>query len=138
MKKVILSIFSVAALSTATLFAPVQTGKLVCGRTHHLEKTRSTADFDAIIRENKKVVVDFYAEWCGPCKKLSPVIDALSKEMNDVVFLKINVDQHEGLSNKFGISGIPTLILFKDGQKVGQTGAKTKDQLKSYIQATLK
>ena len=86
--------------------------------------------------EQKKqgnLVIDFYAPWCGPCKGLKPVIDALAKEYGDkVAFVKIDIDQHKGLAG--GIRSIPTLHLYQNGQKVQQAiGGKTKDELRSII-----
>ena len=70
-----------------------------------------------VVNSNKPVVVDFWAEWCGPCKALSPILDEVSKEMGEkATIVKLNVDSESNLAQKFGIRGIPTLIFFKDGQ----------------------
>lgn len=76
---------------------------------------------DQVLQENKYVVVDFYADWCGPCKALAPIIDDISKELNDVTFIKVNVDHAEELKENFKISSIPTLIYFKNGQETNKT-----------------
>lgn len=68
-------------------------------------------DFDSLIKEGI-VVVDFYAEWCGPCKMLAPILDDIS---NEYKVIKINVDEHQELAMKFGIMSIPTVIIYKEG-----------------------
>ncbi|MBU1200962.1 MAG: thioredoxin [Nanoarchaeota archaeon] len=86
-----------------------------------------------------KVVVDFWAEWCGPCKMLGPIFESLSAEMKGVKFAKVNVDENEELSTKYGIRGIPTMILFKDGKEVSKlVGALPKESLKKKIEELFK
>ena len=75
---------------------------------------------DAVAVPEKPLVVDFWASWCGPCKMLSPVIDALSEEMTDVTFYKVNVDDERALASHFGVSSIPTVVMIKDKQIVNQ------------------
>ncbi len=75
---------------------------------------------EAISAPGKLLVVDFWASWCGPCKMLSPVIDALSEEMTDVTFYKVNVDEERVLASEFGVSSIPTVVMIKDKQIVNQ------------------
>jgi thioredoxin 1 len=81
------------------------------------------------------VVVDFWAEWCGPCKAIAPILDELAEKYGDKVkFLKLNVDQNPTTPPKFGVRGIPTLILFMDGQvKATQVGLSSKADLISFI-----
>lgn len=81
----------------------------------HLENTQ---DFDSIIKENKRVLVDFYATWCGPCRMLSPVLEEVSKDLPEITILKVNVDEHQSLASMFGITAIPTMIEFKEGNRV--------------------
>ena len=77
----------------------------------------SDASFETdVLKSDKPVLVDFWAEWCGPCKMIAPILDEVSKDYSDKVQIaKINVDENTGVPAKFGIRGIPTLILFKNG-----------------------
>lgn len=78
-------------------------------------------EFNDIIQNGHKlVVVDFFAEWCMPCVIMSPIIEDLSKEMKDVKFVKLNVDDNSKISGKYKVLSIPTLIIFKDGKEVGR------------------
>lgn len=78
--------------------------------------------------------VDFYADWCGPCKMLAPFVEEASEEITDVKFLKVNVDTDEDLAREFGVMSIPTLLMFKDGQLVAkELGFKPLNQLILFI-----
>jgi thioredoxin 1 len=92
-----------------------------------------------VIDSTLPVLVDFWAEWCGPCKMLSPVLDELSTEMADKVRIaKVNVDENRDLATQFSIRSIPCLLVFKDGQVKGQmVGAMSKVQLKDKLSAYL-
>ena len=83
--------------------------------------------------------IDFYADWCGPCKQAAPVIDELAKEYKGkIVVGKVNVDENQQTAGKFGIMSIPTLILFKDGKPVSNVvGFRPKDELKKSLDAAL-
>lgn len=80
-----------------------------------------TANFDQeVLQSDKPVLVDFWAEWCGPCKALAPVLDEIAQEVDGKAsVVKVNVDQAQDLAQKYGIRGIPTLIFFKDGEVKG-------------------
>jgi thioredoxin 1 len=98
------------------------------------------ADFEnVVLKSTKPVLVDFWAAWCGPCRMLAPIIEELANEYSDKIdFVKINVDDNPLTPQKYGIRGIPTLILFKDGQAVNTTvGAlpkgKIEEMIKKYI-----
>lgn len=81
-----------------------------------------------------KVLVDFFANWCGPCKMLSPILEELSEERSEFKIIKINVDECESLSRQFGVMSIPTLILFKDGKEIDKKiGFMSKDDLNEWI-----
>lgn len=90
-------------------------------------------EFDEAIKTGK-VLVDCYAEWCGPCKMLSPVIDELSEELNDVNFYKLNVDESDEVVRKYSVMSIPALLIFEDGElKNISVGFKNKDQVKELL-----
>ncbi len=91
----------------------------------HLDKE----DFNDLIKEGFHLV-DFYAEWCGPCRMLAPILE----EIKDIDIIKVDVDKHPSLAQKYGVMSIPTLIFFKDGEIVSQTlGFHTKEELDEMI-----
>lgn len=80
------------------------------------------------------VLVDCWAEWCGPCRMIAPILDELSREMTDVSICKLNVDENQSTAQKLGITSIPTLLLYKDGKLVDKMiGAMPKPQIKKFI-----
>lgn len=91
-------------------------------------------NIDEMISKNKKVVIDCYADWCGPCKMLSPIIDEFAKENENINFYKINVDDNEATVSKYRIMSIPTLLIFEDS-KLTQTlvGFHSKEELNEMI-----
>ena len=100
--------------------------------------TIDEANFEAEVTQSEKpVLVDFWAEWCGPCKMISPVLDEIAKEKGDTIKVgKVNVDQNQNLSFKFNVRAIPTLLFFKNGQVVDQvTGMTSKKDLLGRIEA---
>ncbi len=100
----------------------------------------TAATFDSIISDsNKPVLVDFWASWCGPCRALSPTVEALGEEMADrMTVYKCNVDDEADLANRFHIVSIPTLILFRDGKPVHTiVGNIQKPALKAELEANL-
>lgn len=96
-------------------------------------------DFDDIVINNEGVtLVDFWAKWCGPCKMLAPVLEAVETELEQVKFVKVDVDENEELADKYQISTIPTLLIFKDGKVVDTlVGFMPKDILKTKISNNL-
>tara|TARA_B100000965_G_scaffold371035_1_gene359616 strand:- start:328 stop:648 length:321 start_codon:yes stop_codon:yes gene_type:complete len=92
-----------------------------------------------VIKSNKPTVVDFWAEWCGPCKQIGPVLEEISDEMKDqVVIAKHNIDQEPNTPTKYGIKGIPTMLLFKGGElKATKVGATTKTNIISWIKENI-
>ncbi len=98
------------------------------------------ATFDAEVRKSTiPVVVDFWAEWCGPCKQIGPALEELSAQYEGKVkIVKVNVDENPDLPAQMGVRGIPTLFLFKDGQVVSnKVGAAPKAALQNWIQASI-
>ncbi|MCE9598088.1 MAG: thioredoxin [Spirochaetia bacterium] len=80
------------------------------------------------------VLVDFWAEWCGPCRMVAPIVEELAGEMPNVKFGKVNVDENQGIAQTLGITAIPTLVLYKNGQPIDRVvGLLPKPQLKNFI-----
>ena len=91
-------------------------------------------NFDSVKQSEKAVLLDFYADWCGPCRMVSPIIDEIAEEREDLFVGKINVDEQPELAMEFGIVSIPTLVVMKNGevaQKV--TGARPKAQILAMV-----
>jgi len=97
--------------------------------------TATKETFNDIIKGDKPVLVDFHAEWCGPCKMMKPVLEELRQLMgDDIRILKIDVDKNNALASSLNISGVPTLMLFKKGQTLWrQSGVQSAKQLQSII-----
>ena len=91
-------------------------------------------NFENLLKENKVLITDFWAEWCGPCKQIGPALEEISNEMTNVIIGKHNIDEAPNYAVKFGVRGIPTMILFVDGkQKSVKVGATTKSNIVSWI-----
>lgn len=101
-------------------------------------KIVNKAEFDVIVKSGV-VLVDFYADWCGPCKMIAPVLEELSATYaGKATIIKVNVDEEQGIAQRYGVMSIPTLILFKDGEKVKQVvGFQPKPQLAALLDSAL-
>ena len=100
----------------------------------------TTSTFDETVgASNVPVVVDFWAEWCGPCKMVAPILDEIATENADqMTIAKLNVDDHREATEKFNIRGIPTLILFKNGEpEATKVGALSKSQLAAFLDSNI-
>lgn len=87
-------------------------------------------NFEEIKSSEKPVLIDFYANWCGPCKMLSPIIDEIAEERDDIIVGKINVDSEPELAERFGVFSIPTIVILKNGEVAHQSaGARPKAQI---------
>ena len=101
-----------------------------------LIKHTTDATFEAVVlKSNTPVLVDYWAEWCGPCKMIAPILEEIASDLGSrLQIAKMNVDENREIPAKFGIRGIPTLMLFKDGQLAAtKVGALSKSQLAAFL-----
>ena len=101
-----------------------------------MEKKFTTANFEnEVLQADKAVLVDFYADWCGPCRMMGPVVEQLAEELADIAYVgKLNVDDNEEIAAKYGVMTIPTLMVFKNGQPAGKLiGVQPKETVEKLI-----
>ena len=107
--------------------------------SQHIVHTSDATFGEDVLKSDKPVLLDFCSDWCGPCKMIAPILDELSVEYLDKVkIVKLNIDENQQTPPKFGIRGIPTLILFKNGTVEAQkVGALSKSQLAAFLDSNL-
>ena len=92
-------------------------------------------NFESLRNSEKPVLIDFYADWCGPCRMVSPIIDEIAEEREDIVVAKVNVDREAELASEFGIYSIPSLVVMKGGKVVNQvSGARPKAAILALLE----
>jgi len=92
-------------------------------------------EFDGLIKEENLTMVDFYADWCGPCQMVKPILEKLDTKYEDLNIAKVNVDQLPQIAGKFGVMGIPTIIFFKNGEQVEtMVGLRSEEDFSSIIE----
>lgn len=90
------------------------------------------------LKKDGVVLVDFYADWCGPCKMISPILEDIAKERNDIKIIKVNVEKASELSTTYGVMSIPTMILFKDGKEIKKNiGFLPKEEILDFINSCM-
>lgn len=104
-----------------------------------MEITLTDANYNSVVDGSElPVLIDFWAEWCPPCRMLSPVVESVAEERDDLVVCKVNADENQELCMKFGVSSIPALFLLRDGKIIDSTvGYRDKDALLDWIDAAL-
>ena len=91
-------------------------------------------NFESVRNSEKPVLIDFYADWCGPCRMVSPIVDEIAEERDDIVVAKVNVDEENELASEFGVFSIPTLVVIKNGKVISQAaGARPKDAILAML-----
>lgn len=94
----------------------------------------TSSNFDEALKENRPVLVDFWATWCGPCQMLAPIVEEVAAENDAIIVAKLDVDKAEDIAARYGVMSIPTLIMFKNGEQVAKSvGFLKKERLQAFI-----
>jgi thioredoxin 1 len=98
-------------------------------------KVLNDSEFNQFVSEGEKIkVIDFFAEWCGPCRMLGPIFEEVSNEIKDADFAKVNVDDSPNAASKFGVRSIPTLVILKNGEEIARnSGVLPKEKLTEWV-----
>lgn len=100
-----------------------------------MQSVSSAAVFDDLLRKNKYVFVDFYADWCGPCKMIAPLVERMATANPHIVFVKVNVDEAQDLTRKYGVSAMPTFMAFTNGVKSAEVIGADKAGIERAVAA---
>jgi thioredoxin 1 len=113
--------------------------RVTSDKTNAIQQISDASFEDDVVKARRPVLIDFWAEWCGPCKAITPMLNELAEEYRDkVTIVKLNVDENPKISQRFNVRSIPTLILFKNGQVEGQkVGAPRKSDLVAFLDSKL-
>lgn len=99
-----------------------------------VKSAESLEQFKTILEENKLIIIDFYTQWCGPCKKIAPQIEELAKKNTNVTFIKVDIDKLDDLANDFGITSIPTFYAIKSGQVIDKMKGADYNRLVQMVE----
>ncbi|HEY5702901.1 MAG: thioredoxin TrxA [Gammaproteobacteria bacterium] len=107
--------------------------------SEHIVHVTDSSFEEEVLNSNTPVMVDYWAEWCGPCRAIAPVLEELAEEYNGkLIVAKMDVDQNQSTPQKYGVRGIPTLMIFSNGNVVGtKVGQASKSQLSAFIDSTI-
>ncbi|KAH3675089.1 hypothetical protein WICMUC_002921 [Wickerhamomyces mucosus] len=103
-------------------------------QSNSIKQVFKLSEFQQLIKNPKLSLIDFYATWCGPCKAISPILEKFNQDYKDVQFLKVDVDESNDIAQEYGITAMPTFILFKEGEAIGKIVGANPNHLKQAIE----